>query len=175
MVYTELRMADLQKAELRIQKADQGEIITATMTVKKPRGPVEKKLQAAQDRTVCPRKWIWSWLKKREVKGEQKKEQVWKNKKKEKVRNADKCSNGRCSHQRKDCDIIRSQGELCITSCRQCELTWFPPRTNIRSYAINNYVVEKRLTCTQSQHHLDFLTRRMTISTLIINMIATTQ
>ncbi|KAA6369170.1 MAG: hypothetical protein EZS28_035302, partial [Streblomastix strix] len=36
MVYTVLRMADVQRAELRIQKADQGEIITATMTMKKP-------------------------------------------------------------------------------------------------------------------------------------------
>ncbi|KAA6331562.1 MAG: hypothetical protein EZS28_053375, partial [Streblomastix strix] len=100
-------------AELRIQKADQGEIITATMTMKKPRGPVEKTLQAAQDRTVCPRKWIWSWLKKREVKGEQKKEQVWKNKKKEKVRNADKCRNEvrKCWQKRKLNDIIQIQQE----------------------------------------------------------------
>ncbi|KAA6357609.1 MAG: hypothetical protein EZS28_046864 [Streblomastix strix] len=113
MVYTVLRMADVQRAELRIEKANQGEIITATMTIKKPRGPVEKTLKAVQDRTACQRKWIWSWLKKREVKGEQKKEQVWKNKRKEKVRNADQCSNGvcKCWKKRKLKDIIQHQQE----------------------------------------------------------------
>ncbi|KAA6365519.1 MAG: hypothetical protein EZS28_038953 [Streblomastix strix] len=85
MVYTVLRMAKVQMAELRIENANQGEIVIATMTMKKPRVPVEKNLKAAQDRTVCPIRWIQSWLDKREVKGELKKEQVWRNKRKEKV------------------------------------------------------------------------------------------
>ncbi|KAA6370007.1 MAG: hypothetical protein EZS28_034464, partial [Streblomastix strix] len=52
MVYTVLRMAEVQRAELRIENANQGEIVIATMTMKKPRGPVEKTLKAAQYRTV---------------------------------------------------------------------------------------------------------------------------
>ncbi|KAA6356506.1 MAG: hypothetical protein EZS28_047967, partial [Streblomastix strix] len=75
MVYTVLRMAEVQKAELRVDNIKDGEILIATMTMKKPRGPVEKTLKAAQDRTVCPIRWIQSWLDKREVKGELKKEQ----------------------------------------------------------------------------------------------------
>ncbi|KAA6363858.1 MAG: hypothetical protein EZS28_040616, partial [Streblomastix strix] len=87
-------MAEVQRAELRIENANQGEIVIATMTMKKPRGPVEKKIKAAQDRTVCSIRWIQSWLDKREVKGELKKEQVWRNRRKEKVWSTDNCSNG---------------------------------------------------------------------------------
>ncbi|KAA6358022.1 MAG: hypothetical protein EZS28_046451 [Streblomastix strix] len=94
MVYTVLRMAEVQRAELRIENVNQGEIVIATMTMKKPRGPVVKTLKAAQDRTVCPIRWIWSWLDKIEVKEELKKEQVWRNRRKEKVQSADKCSKG---------------------------------------------------------------------------------
>ncbi|KAA6356986.1 MAG: hypothetical protein EZS28_047486 [Streblomastix strix] len=53
-VYTVLRMAEVQRAELRIENANQGEIVIATMTMNKPRGPVDKTLNTAQDRTVCP-------------------------------------------------------------------------------------------------------------------------
>ncbi|KAA6385582.1 MAG: hypothetical protein EZS28_018891 [Streblomastix strix] len=179
MVYTVLRMAEVQRAELRIENANQGEIVIATMTMKKPRGPVEKTLKAVQDRIVCLMTWKQSWLDKREVKGELKKEQVWRNKRKEKVWSADKCSKGvkcllfklcpnkqRSSHQRKDCDIIRPQGGLCITFCRQCELTCFPPRTNIRSHIINNYIVEMRLNRVQLQPHGDPSTCRMAIITI---------
>ncbi|KAA6357641.1 MAG: hypothetical protein EZS28_046832, partial [Streblomastix strix] len=94
MVYTVLRMAEVQRAELRVNNIKEGEILIVTMTMKKPRGPVEKTLKAAQDGTVCPIRWIQSWLDKREVKGELRKEQVWRNKRKEKVWSADKCSKG---------------------------------------------------------------------------------
>ncbi|KAA6387502.1 MAG: hypothetical protein EZS28_016973 [Streblomastix strix] len=94
MVYTVLRMAEVQRVELRIENINQGEIEIATMTMTKPRGPVEKTLKAAQDRTVCPIRWIQSWLDKREVKGELKKEEIWRNRRKEKVWSADKCSKG---------------------------------------------------------------------------------
>ncbi|KAA6358083.1 MAG: hypothetical protein EZS28_046390, partial [Streblomastix strix] len=72
-VYTVLRMAEVQRAELRIENINQGQIVIATMTMKKPGGPVEKTLKAAQDRIVCPIRWIQSWLDNREVKGELKK------------------------------------------------------------------------------------------------------
>ncbi|KAA6369064.1 MAG: hypothetical protein EZS28_035410 [Streblomastix strix] len=72
-------MVEVLRAELRIENANQGEIVIATMTMKKPRGPVEKTLRAAQNRTVCPIRWIQSWLDKKGVKGELKKEQVWRN------------------------------------------------------------------------------------------------
>ncbi|KAA6333769.1 MAG: hypothetical protein EZS28_053131, partial [Streblomastix strix] len=94
MVYTVLRMAEVQRAELRVDNIKEGEVLIVTMTMKKPRGPVEKTLKAAQDRTVCPIRWIQSWLDKREVKGEVKKEQVWRNRRKEKVWSADRCSKG---------------------------------------------------------------------------------
>ncbi|KAA6374991.1 MAG: hypothetical protein EZS28_029482, partial [Streblomastix strix] len=260
MVYTVLRMAEVQRAELRVDNIKEGEILIVTMTMKKPRGPVEQTLKAAQDRTVCPIRWIQSWLDKREVKGELKKEQVWRNRRKEKVWSADRCSKGvkqvlaeagiegyyitsirktsssetidknmtqiqinrwgghsdalaivrvnydtnnndiirnileqagkqpelneRCllfelcpnkqgsSHQRKDCDIIRPQRGLRTTSCRKCELTCFPPRTNIRSHPINNYIVEERLNRTQLQPHWDPSTRQITI-TAIANALIT--
>ncbi|KAA6366389.1 MAG: hypothetical protein EZS28_038084 [Streblomastix strix] len=70
MVYTALRIAEVQMAELQIEKINQGEIVIATMTMKKPRGPVEKTLKAAQDRTVCPIRWIQSRLQKKKMKGE---------------------------------------------------------------------------------------------------------
>ncbi|KAA6309951.1 MAG: hypothetical protein EZS28_056404, partial [Streblomastix strix] len=84
MVYTVLKMAEVQRAELRIENINQGQIVIATMTMKKPRGPVEKTLKAAQDRTVCPIRWIQSWLDKEEANGELKKEYVWRNRRKEK-------------------------------------------------------------------------------------------
>jgi hypothetical protein len=58
MVYTVLRMAEVQRAELQINNIKEGEILIVTMTMKKPRGPVEKTLKAAQDGTVCPIRWI---------------------------------------------------------------------------------------------------------------------
>ncbi|KAA6391026.1 MAG: hypothetical protein EZS28_013445 [Streblomastix strix] len=84
----------VQRADLRIENVNQREIVIVTMTMKKPRGPVEKTLKAARDRTVCPIRWIQNWLDKREVKGELKKEQVWRNRRKEKVWSADKSSKG---------------------------------------------------------------------------------
>ncbi|KAA6361996.1 MAG: hypothetical protein EZS28_042476, partial [Streblomastix strix] len=75
MVYTVLRMAEVQRAELRIENVNQGEIVIATMTMKKPQGSVEKALKAAQDRTVCTIRLIQSWLDKRYMKGEFKKGQ----------------------------------------------------------------------------------------------------
>ncbi|KAA6371963.1 MAG: hypothetical protein EZS28_032510 [Streblomastix strix] len=90
MVYTVLRMAEVQMAELRIGYINQGDIVIATMTMKKPRGPVEKTLKAAQNRTICSIRWIQSWLEK----GELRKEQVWRINRKEKVWSTDKCSKG---------------------------------------------------------------------------------
>ncbi|KAA6386083.1 MAG: hypothetical protein EZS28_018394 [Streblomastix strix] len=87
-------MAEVQRAELRVDNIKEGEILIVTMNMKKPRGPVEKTLKAAQDRTVCPVRWIQSWLDKGEVKVELKKKQVWRNRRKEKVCSADKCSKG---------------------------------------------------------------------------------
>ncbi|KAA6402114.1 MAG: hypothetical protein EZS28_002361 [Streblomastix strix] len=94
IVYTVLRMAEVQRVELRIENINQGKIIIATMTMKKPRGPVDKTLKAAQDRTICPIRWIWSWLEKREVNREFMKEEVLRNRRNEKVWSADKCSKG---------------------------------------------------------------------------------
>ncbi|KAA6382675.1 MAG: hypothetical protein EZS28_021794 [Streblomastix strix] len=133
MVYTVLRMAEVFRAELRVDNIKEGEILIATMTMKKPRGQIEKTLKAAQDRTVCPIRWIWSWLDRKEVKEELKKELVWRNRRKKKIWMADKCSKRvkhvlaeaviegcilfelrpnkhGSSNQRKNCDIIRSQG-----------------------------------------------------------------
>ncbi|KAA6365007.1 MAG: hypothetical protein EZS28_039465, partial [Streblomastix strix] len=45
-VYTVLRMAEVQRAELRVDNIKEGEILIVTMTMKKPRGPVEKTLKA---------------------------------------------------------------------------------------------------------------------------------
>ncbi|KAA6375800.1 MAG: hypothetical protein EZS28_028671 [Streblomastix strix] len=92
MVYTVLRMTEVQRTELRIENANQGEIVIATMTMRKPREPVGKTLEATCDRTVCPIRWIQSWLNKKDVKGELKNEQVGRNRRKEKVWSADKCS-----------------------------------------------------------------------------------
>ncbi|KAA6367116.1 MAG: hypothetical protein EZS28_037357 [Streblomastix strix] len=92
MVYIVLKIAEMQRSELRIGHTNQGEIVIASMTMKKLRGPVEKTLKAAQDRTVCPIRWIQCWLDKEEVNGELKKEYVWRNRRKEKVWSADKCN-----------------------------------------------------------------------------------
>ncbi|KAA6366440.1 MAG: hypothetical protein EZS28_038033, partial [Streblomastix strix] len=54
MVYTVLRMAEVQRAELRIENINQGEIAIATMTMKKPRSPVERTLKAAQQQNRMP-------------------------------------------------------------------------------------------------------------------------
>ncbi|KAA6383392.1 MAG: hypothetical protein EZS28_021082 [Streblomastix strix] len=79
MVYTVFKMAEVQSAELRIDNINEREIIIATMTMKKPRGPVEKTLKAAQYRALCQIRQIQSWMGKKEVNGELKKEQIWRN------------------------------------------------------------------------------------------------
>ncbi|KAA6309558.1 MAG: hypothetical protein EZS28_056487 [Streblomastix strix] len=60
MVNFVLRMADVQRAELRIENINQGEIVIATMTIKKPRRPTEKTPKVAQDRAVYSIIWILS-------------------------------------------------------------------------------------------------------------------
>ncbi|KAA6353999.1 MAG: hypothetical protein EZS28_050474, partial [Streblomastix strix] len=68
MVYSVLRLSEIQRAMLNITQIDQRMIIICTYLLKGKRGKVKITLKRVENRSVCPIAWFEAWNEKRKIK-----------------------------------------------------------------------------------------------------------
>ncbi|KAA6399188.1 MAG: hypothetical protein EZS28_005295 [Streblomastix strix] len=78
MVYSVLRLSELQRAMLNTTQIDQGIITICTNLHKGKRGRVEVTLKVVNNKAVCPITWFKAWNEKRKIKTTDK-DLLWKN------------------------------------------------------------------------------------------------
>ncbi|KAA6366372.1 MAG: hypothetical protein EZS28_038100 [Streblomastix strix] len=78
MVYSVLRLSELQRAMLNTTQIDQGIITICTNLLKGKRGRVEVTLKVINNKAVCPVTWFNAWNEKRKIKTTDK-DLLWKN------------------------------------------------------------------------------------------------
>ncbi|KAA6354096.1 MAG: hypothetical protein EZS28_050377 [Streblomastix strix] len=91
MVYSVLRLSELQRATLNTTQIEQGIILICTNLLKGKRGRVEVTLKAVDNKAVCPIAWFQAWNEKRKIKTTDK-DLLWKNSENKKALTPEECS-----------------------------------------------------------------------------------
>ncbi|KAA6395019.1 MAG: hypothetical protein EZS28_009452 [Streblomastix strix] len=91
MVYSVLRLSELQRAMLNTTQIEQGIIIICTNLLIGKRGRVEVTLKAVNNKAVCPITWFKAWNEKRKIKTTDK-DLLWKNSGNKRSLTPEKCS-----------------------------------------------------------------------------------
>ncbi|KAA6379739.1 MAG: hypothetical protein EZS28_024734 [Streblomastix strix] len=91
MVYSVLRLSELQRAILNITQIEQGIILICTNLLTGKRGRVEVTLKAVDNKAVCPIAWFQAWNEKRKIKTTDK-DLLWKNSENKRALTPEECS-----------------------------------------------------------------------------------